>query len=96
MPHKIIHPPIMLSKDCVVVLRLFTREHNGDDFSIDLWMSDSYDHMAESVDQHKLAAKEFIDQLSGQQCMAFMLALRDEADFQIKEWEDMKASYAKS
>ena len=82
-----IQRPIRLNKDTVILLHLFSRESEF----IEMWLHDEDDYLKDDYDAHEQAAKQFIEQLGDQWCMAFMIALRDEADALIKEWEANKS-----
>lgn len=68
---KIARAPIMLNDRDVIVIQLF---HRDNDFE-DLWMTDYWNHMVESADRHSQAAEQFVSQLKGHWCIAFMEAL---------------------
>jgi len=78
-----IQQPIRLNKNTVVLMHLFKRTSE----IIELWLHDDEDYMTDNYEGDRRSAKLFIEQLQGQQNMRFMMALRDEAAAQVKEWE---------
>lgn len=83
---KITRHPILLSPHDVVVLHIF---HKHDHLE-DMWMSDIEQYMIEKYEGYEGAAKQLISQMEGHWCPAFMIALRDESDRLVKEWEEQR------
>ena len=74
---------IQLSRNIAILIHIFEKdkEHSWED----VWLRD-YDGVAEHDFQlHREAAKQFISQLEGHWCIAFLEALRDECQELIEE-----------
>ena len=82
-----IQRPIRLNNNTVVVMHLFSRTSE----LIEMWLHDEGDYIADNYSGDLMAAKLFIEQLQGQWNMRFMIALRDEANTIIEEWEKNKS-----
>ena len=80
----IIQPPISLSRDTVLQLHIFERDHGE---IIELWLGDIEKFQKEKYQRYKDSAKQLIDQMYDRCTMRFMYALRDEIDGKIKTWE---------
>lgn len=73
--------PICLNAHTVMLIQLFTRQ----DSLQDAWTWDILQKM--HYEQHAKAATQFMAQLQGHDCMAFLIALREVLDKEIKDWE---------
>ena len=78
-----IQRPIRLNHNTVILMHLFSRDSE----LIEMWLHDEEDYQKDNYESDRYAAKQFIEQLQGEWNMRFMIALRDEADAIIKEWE---------
>lgn len=74
---------IQLSRDIGMLIHLFEKdsEHSWED----IWLQDFVGVYEKDHLLYKDAAKQFIDQLEGNWCVAFLEALRDECDKHIQE-----------
>lgn len=82
---------IQLNRDIAMLIHLFEKdsEHSWED----IWLHDftgvyEKDHLL-----YKEAAKQFLDQLEGHWCIAFLEALRDECDKHIEEHREKCKKY---
>ena len=75
--------PIKLSSHAVLLLHLFTRTDHLEDLC---WL-DGDATKNHPKHPYRSAAKQFMLQLEGHHCIAFLLALRDELNIEIKEWQ---------
>lgn len=66
--------PIILSKNTVALIQIFTRNDELED----TWSTDLEQWCVENYNQHGKAAKQFISQLKGKMCLLFMVALHNE------------------
>lgn len=74
---------IQLDRNTCMLIHLF--EKDADHSWEDVWLHD-FDGIAEhDFLLYKESAKQFIDQLEGNWCRAFLEALRDECNSRIKE-----------
>ena len=81
--------PILLSNHVVASIHLFQRYANFDD----MWEIDAIEAQwdkglggpYEYHEQHIHAAKQFVKQLEGHWCVAFMEALKNEIDLELKK-----------
>ena len=83
--NKVTKTPIQINKNAIIVLHLFRRHDDMEDF----WMTDIQNYMEDSHGMSDNAAKLLIEQLQGEWNIKFMLALREEVNKHIKKWEDM-------
>lgn len=77
---------IQLDINTAMLIHLFEKdsEHSWED----IWLQDFTGVYERDMLLYKEAAKQFIDQLEGNWCVAFLEALRDECDKHIKEHEE--------
>lgn len=79
------HKPVVLNHNTVAVIHLFKRH----DELMDMFLSDSSKYMEDSYDLlFKESAKQFLENLQGEYCIAFLQALKEQIEPIIKEWED--------
>jgi len=81
---KVIREPIMLSPHAIAVLHIFTRT---DCYFEDTWIYDIDRWVTETYQNYEKAAKQFIAQLEGHECLYFMRTLRKELDEYITREE---------
>lgn len=86
---KVIRKPIQLSPHAVAIMHIFKRR----DLWEDMWMTDVDCYNEDRWDLPENAANQFMDQLDGMECMAFIIALRDRCQKEIDEWEERKKKY---
>lgn len=83
--------PIRMSNQTIALLHLFTNTGHMSD----IWAwekEDEAEYEANNGDLYAQAAAQFRKQLEGQDCVAFWMALKAEAEKVIAEWETMKAN----
>ena len=71
--------PIILNKDTVALIQIFSHNTEKEPFLADHWMFDIPDFFKHSMEVHKESAKEFINQLKEEHCGAFLKELALEA-----------------
>lgn len=81
MLNKITRAPIMIGRHTVVVMHVFTRM----DHLEDVWMDEVEPYYKEQQNLYKSAAKQFIDQLEDNWCVAFLEALQKEIEQELKK-----------
>ena len=74
---------IQLDRDIAILIHLFRKDpdHSWED----AWLHDFTDVAEKDFFLYKEAAKQFIDQLEGNWCRAFLEALRDECNARIEQ-----------
>jgi hypothetical protein len=77
--------PIILGKNDIAVIHVFSRYDNLEDAC---WMSDNDEYFRSRYDTFKESAEQFIDQLEGAYCEAFIIALRDRCNEILKREKD--------
>ena len=84
---------IQLSRDICMLVHLFEKasEHSWED----IWLHDFNNVAEHDFYLYQEAAKQFIDQLEGHWCRAFLQALRDECDKRIAEDLEKCKKYTK-
>lgn len=74
---------IQLSRDMCMLIHLFEKDSNHS--WEDVWLHDFEGVYEKDFLLYKESAKQFIDQLEGNCCRAFLEALRDECNYRIEE-----------
>lgn len=74
---------IQLSRNIGMLIHLF--EKDSDHSWEDVWLQDFIGVYEKDHFLYREAAKQFIDQLEGHYCIAFLKALRDECDKHIQD-----------
>ena len=82
---------IQLNRDIAILIHLFEKdsEHSWED----VWLQDFTGVYERDALLYEEAAKQFISQLEGYWCVAFLKALREECDIHIKEHEEKCKKY---
>ena len=76
--------PIHFAPRAIAVIQVFTRLDEWED----MWMDDVDDYQRNTAHQYERAAKQFIDQLKDEHCIAFLEALKNECERSINVWKD--------
>lgn len=74
---------IQINRDTAILIHLFEKDKNHS--WEDLWLHDFVGVYEKDFALYKESAKQFIDQLEGHWCLAFIEALRDVCNDVIKE-----------
>lgn len=82
MPPRLDQKPILINKNCIALIQLFTRTNTFTEMILSEY------EIEDIRDAHSLAAKEFVNQLEGQWCVDFMEKLREEIDMTIKKHKE--------
>ena len=75
--------PIKLSSHAMMLIHLFTRTDRLEDIC---WLDGDLTNGVPGRPYRK-AARQMMNQLEGQHCIAFLLALRDEINHEVAEWK---------
>jgi len=78
--------PIILNHDTIVLLQIFKRR---DYITEDMWIQDYIDEERSFKDDAQEAAKQFIEQLEGENNGAFMMALARECFRDLQEHDQL-------
>ena len=73
--------PIVINKNAIALIQIFTRQDSWEDIPF----LEDLDDRFEYEEYYKNMAKQFIDQLEGKYCVAFLDALKKECDVRIKK-----------
>ena len=84
---------IQINRDTAILIHLFEKDKNHS--WEDLWLHDFIGVYEKDVALYKESAKQFIDQLEGHWCLAFIEALRDECNKHIKEHREQCKKFDK-
>ena len=85
---------IQLSRNVAILIHIFEKDldHSWED----IWLQDFTEVCERDHFLYKEAAKQFIDQLEGNWCVAFLEALRDECDKHIQEHRERCKKFDKN
>ena len=85
---------IQLSRNIAILIHIFEKDldHSWED----IWLQDFTGVCERDHFLYKEAAKQFIDQLEGNWCVAFLEALRDECDKHIQEHKERCKKFDKN
>ncbi len=82
---------IQINRNTAILIHVFEKDKNHS--WEDLWLHDFVGVYEKDFALHKESAKQFIDQLEGHWCLAFIEALRDECNKHIKKHEENCLKY---
>lgn len=76
--------PIWINPHAIALLQIFKLKDNFND----VWLLDNVPYMDHiHADMHKEAAEQFLKQLEGQECAAFLIALKKEITKRLMEYD---------
>ncbi len=73
--------PILLSKNAIALIQIFTKFDNLEDS----WIIDISNYYENNKNIYKKAAKQFVSQLEGQWCIEFMEELQKEINICLEK-----------
>ena len=82
---------IQLNRDIAMLIHLFEKDSNHS--WEDIWLQDLTGIYEKDMLLYKEAAEQFINQLEGQWCIAFLEALRDECNKHIEDHKENIKKY---
>ena len=81
---KIINDPIRLNNTTIMMVYFYTRTNEF----VEMWLHDDINYMEEDMESNIKAAGKFMGQFKDLVSMRFMMALRDEIDEHLTQWND--------